>query len=125
MTKETTRVKVVKDGMNKSVNQYVLLKKLGTGTYGKVKLAHNTDDNQLYAIKIFKKKALQRKRVGMRKGGAFNDVLNEIEIMKNLDHKNIVKLYEVINDPDDDRLFLVIEYNERGAGIECCNSFHD
>lgn len=35
---------------NKLVNQYVILRKLGGGSYGKVKLAMNSDDNELYAL---------------------------------------------------------------------------
>lgn len=74
----------------------------------------NKEDNRQYAVKIMKKKALMRRRFGMRKGTAYEDVLREISIMKDLDHKNIVKLYEVINDPNEDRLFLVVEYAEGG-----------
>src|SRR6185437_13207909 len=39
-------------------------------------------------------------------GNALEDVMREIAIMKRLNHNNVVKLYEVINDPNEDRLFL-------------------
>lgn len=47
-----------------------------------------------------------RKRVGMKRGAAYEDVLREISIMKKLSHKNVIQLYEVINDPSDDRLYM-------------------
>ena len=36
-----------------------------------------------------------------------------IEVMKKLDHRNIIRLYEVIDDPHSDRLYLVLEYAEK------------
>ena len=79
-----------------------------------MKLFLNTEDNQLYAIKIMKKRTLMKRRFGMKIGTAYEDVMREIEIMMHLDHKNILKLYEVLNDPNEDKLFLVVEYAEGG-----------
>ncbi len=39
-------------------------------------------------------------------GTALDDVMREISIMRSLNHNNVVKLYEVINDQLEDRLFL-------------------
>lgn len=114
-TKETHKVKITRDPFgNKIVNNYVVIKTIGIGTFSKVKLALNTDDNQLYAIKEMKKKHLSKKRFGMRKATALDDILREISIMKKLHHRNILHLHEVINDPKEDRLFLVIEYADGG-----------
>ncbi|KPI82907.1 protein kinase [Leptomonas seymouri] len=39
----------------------------------------------------------------------------EIEVMKDLNHPNIVRLYEVINDPKANSLFLILQYVDSGA----------
>lgn len=39
----------------------------------------------------------------------------EIEVMKDLNHKNIVRLFEVINDPKANSLFLIIQYVDSGS----------
>ena len=41
---------------------------------------------------------------------AWSLVENEVSIMKMLDHKNIVQLKEVIDDPDNDYICIVMEY---------------
>lgn len=48
---------------NKVVNQYVLLKEIGSGSFGSVRLCIDTQTNEFCAIKIFKKNLLQRKRL--------------------------------------------------------------
>lgn len=37
------------------VNQYVVVKTLGQGAYGKVKLCLNSEDHHLYALKLVSK----------------------------------------------------------------------
>ena len=85
----------------KNIDDYIILKELGKGSYASVKLAINKYNKNKYAIKIYTKKALldpQKKAI----------VNNEIKILKQLDHINIMKLYEVIDTVK--YLYLIMEY---------------
>ena len=44
-----------------------------------------------------------------------SQIAKEIAVMKKLQHKNIVKLSEVINDKNDNNIYLVMEYLQKGA----------
>jgi hypothetical protein len=90
---------------NKMINEYVRESKIGTGSYGKVVLHRSKRDNRLYAIKIFHKSRLCKLRVSPTET-AMMDVLREVAIMKQLDHPNIVKLVEVIDDPESDHFYM-------------------
>ncbi len=46
------------------VNQYVVIQNLGSGTFGKVKLALNLFDEELYAIKLVNKGRAKRRNLG-------------------------------------------------------------
>eukprot|EP00455_Lapot_gusevi_P018829 TRINITY_DN2033_c0_g1_i1.p1 TRINITY_DN2033_c0_g1~~TRINITY_DN2033_c0_g1_i1.p1 ORF type:complete len:405 (+),score=126.25 TRINITY_DN2033_c0_g1_i1:62-1216(+) len=111
------------DEGRKLLNQYALLKTLGSGSYGKVRLAQDINTTQTYAIKIFSKKQLKKKREYLPGGPgqpmnvvtALDKVKKEIEIMQELSDSNVIQLYEVINDPEDDKLYMVLELGERGT----------
>lgn len=64
--KDTRKVKRWRDAEgNKIVNEYVIIRTLGSGSYGKVKLCINTENNEFYALKICHKGILKRRRSGL------------------------------------------------------------
>ena len=72
-----------RDG-KKKINQYIVMKDIGKGSFGKVKLVLNTyDSNKPYAMKILSKSKLGRIFVG-KKRTAMENVMQEIAIMKKL-----------------------------------------
>ena len=110
---------------HKHVNQYVLVKDLGRGSYGVVKLALNTSNGCLYALKMIKLNALRQNvsLVRTEGGGAerryedVDKVQREVALMKKLRHPNLVNLFEVIDDPGAGMLIMVAEFVEGGTVI--------
>uniref|UniRef100_A0A8C5GUP0 calcium/calmodulin-dependent protein kinase n=1 Tax=Gouania willdenowi TaxID=441366 RepID=A0A8C5GUP0_GOUWI len=110
-TIETKRVSITGADDCLQLNQYKLKNEIGKGSYGVVKLAYNEDSEEYYAMKVVSKKKLMRQ--------TFEDspacrhpvlpldrVYREIAILKKLDHPNVVKLVEVLDDPDEDGLHM-------------------
>ena len=91
-----------------------MLEKLGTGSYGKVKRCRDINTGLEYAIKIFTRQALRKPRMNAERTTALDDVLREIRIMSKLWHPNVVQLVEVLNDPEHERLYMVLEYSPHG-----------
>ena len=83
------------------IENYILGKELGKGSFALVRLSTNKITKEKFAIKIYSKFNLLdfEKR---------NSVKNEISVLKQLDHENIMKLYEVIDTPKN--LYLILEY---------------
>uniref|UniRef100_A0A1A7YPC9 calcium/calmodulin-dependent protein kinase n=1 Tax=Iconisemion striatum TaxID=60296 RepID=A0A1A7YPC9_9TELE len=116
------------------LNQYKLKDEIGKGSYGVVKLAYNEDDNTYYAMKVLSKKKLMRQAGFPRRPpprgaralpdgpgqpkGPLERVYQEIAILKKLDHPNVVKLVEVLDDPSEDHLYMVFELVKQGAVME-------
>lgn len=46
---------------------------------------------------------------------AFDLIREEIAVMKKLNHSNLVSLIEVLDDPEDDSLFMVLDYCHKGV----------
>jgi len=91
------------NSVGKNIGDYHLVRTVGSGTYGKVKLATHKDSKSQVAIKMLQKSKmtpldLERAR-------------REIEILKQLVHVNIAKLFEIIE--TEDHLNIVMEYAER------------
>lgn len=101
----------------KNVNQYVVQRTLGQGSFGKVKLVKSTITNQLYAAKIIDQNKLKVKYItmGLLDLATAESFQKEIAILKNLDHPNIVKLHEVIQDEARDEVYLVMDWVKKGA----------
>ena len=87
------------DTLSNDLTNYVIGKTLGKGAYAIVKIVTNKKTNVKYAAKIYKKSEIRDK---IRK----RCVNNEIDILKHISHKNIIKLIEVIELKDH---LLIIE----------------
>jgi len=73
---------------------------LGAGAFGKVFMATSvTDENSKVAIKVMNKKKLEQD---------LDQLKDEIEILKKLDHPNIIKYYETYENSK--YLYIVMEY---------------
>lgn len=106
----TDKAVVTRDDKNrKHVNGYTFKHNLGKGSYGKVKLCEISGTNRLCAVKICDKSLLNKKELGKSKS-KLDDVKKEIAIMKNLDHPNIIKVIEIVDDPDHNKLYMFMEY---------------
>ena len=73
---------------------------LGSGAFGKVFLATSVEDKEFkVAIKVISKKKI---------GDDLDQLLDEINILKSLDHPNIVKYYETFE--NEKYMYIVMEY---------------
>lgn len=57
---------------------------------------------------------MKKKKLGLQRN-EYENVLREIRILQKLKHPNIIQLYEVINDEEDDYIYLVMEYLSGGS----------
>ncbi len=80
-------------------DKYDLGKVIGRGAFSVVKEGIRKEDKKKYAIKCIAKKQIDKKELALLE--------REIDIMKKLQHPNIIQLMEVIDSPD--TLYLVIE----------------
>ncbi|KNC49508.1 CAMK/CAMKL/MARK protein kinase [Thecamonas trahens ATCC 50062] len=102
MSSGSRRKEVVLPGRDTS---YTLLKTIGKGQYGKVKLAIDKNSGRKVAVKIFTKKELTSKEKIMFE--------RELRIHEMMDHPHICKVYEIIK-VRGKGTFVVTEYCENG-----------
>ncbi|KAL4890436.1 calcium/calmodulin-dependent protein kinase [Aspergillus ambiguus] len=121
------------------INQYIIKQEIGRGSFGAVHLAIDQYGNE-YAVKEFSKARLRKRaqshllrrpRGPKRSSEGFNSPLHrceddqkgnalylikeEIAIMKKLHHNNLVSLIEVLDDPTEDSLYMVMEMCKKGV----------
>lgn len=88
---------------NNKESKYIRTTKLGEGTYGVVYRAKDQKGQEIYALKKIRLQAEEE--------GIPSTAIREISLLKELNHINIVKLYEVLHSPK--KLTLVFEYVEQ------------
>ncbi|KAF2430359.1 kinase-like protein [Tothia fuscella] len=126
------------------INQYLIKNEIGRGSFGAVHIAVDQYGNE-YAVKEFSKSRLRKRaqsnllrrpnagrvRANVTAGKGFNSPLHrhesgkdnnsldlireEIAIMKKLYHHNVVSLIEVLDDPQEDSLYMVMEMCKKGV----------
>ncbi|XP_026717368.1 calcium/calmodulin-dependent protein kinase kinase 1 isoform X1 [Athene cunicularia] len=133
-TIESNRVSISDSEDCVQLNQYKLQSEIGKGSYGVVKLAYNENDDKYYAMKVLSKKKLLKQygfprrpppRGSKASSGEqpkpmapLDRIYQEIAILKKLDHVNIVKLIEVLDDPAEDNLYMVFDLLRKGPVME-------
>ena len=84
------------------VHEYRKLHVLGMGSAAKVRLCERAD-GQRFAMKIFNKSLLKRRRHWDQDAGrfadGFDDVLREVALMKKLRHPMLVEAFESFREP--------------------------
>ena len=94
------------------ISNYEMIKTLGEGNFGKVKLAKFKITNEEFAIKIMSKRQI---KIKMR-----NSNFREIEIISKLNHINIANVFEIIDDIE--YYYIIMEYCQGGELFEYITS---
>ena len=85
------------------ISDYEFEKDIGEGNFGKVKLGVNKKTKEQFAIKIMNKEKIQKITKGF---------IPEIEISKKFNHKNVIKVYSILE--DETNFYLIMEYCSKG-----------
>ena len=102
----------IKELKDSPVKKYKILKFLGEGSYGEVFLAEN----------IYTKKQVAIKKIIKNFDDFLTDkeIMEEIEILKSLEHPNIVKIYEFYNTHN--FYYIIMEYCNGGELLKIINN---
>ena len=100
---------------SKYINDYEVFHRLGSGAHGTVKLGQNIGTGQKVAIKIVRRYP-KKGRLGKQESPE-DKVKKEIAVLKKARHPHVVSLLEVIDDPEYGKVYLILEYVERGEII--------
>ena len=89
-----------------SLNDYEILKQIGTGAFSTVSLVKSKKDNLIYALK----------RVELTKmmPNEKDNSLNEIRLLASVNHKNVISYKESFYEEETNTLNLVLEYADAG-----------
>eukprot|EP01105_Mastigella_eilhardi_P010150 TRINITY_DN2378_c0_g1_i7.p1 TRINITY_DN2378_c0_g1~~TRINITY_DN2378_c0_g1_i7.p1 ORF type:complete len:1065 (+),score=196.41 TRINITY_DN2378_c0_g1_i7:336-3197(+) len=95
-----------------AVGTYLLGEKIGEGAYARVYKALDMATGKVVAVKRF--------NAGLDQG-ALSNVVKEIQVLKNLHHKNIMKIFGVHEECD--CLHILLEYCENGSLLGMLREF--
>lgn len=100
--------------------EYELGNTLGTGAYATVRVCKNAATGEIFAVKVFQKSFLKRRRFSSGEWKTNLDgVHREIAIMKQIKHPHVMTLHDVT--ASDNHLYMVMDYCPRGAIMETEN----
>ena len=88
-----------------NTKDFDIMSGLGAGAFGRVFKVRHAKSKTIFAIKQISKKLIKSQNM-------INQIKNEIRIMYNLDHENIIKLYNHFE--EEEYIYLIIEFAEGG-----------
>ncbi|WVQ89023.1 hypothetical protein IAS59_002770 [Cryptococcus gattii] len=129
---ETQAVRVKRDHESGKwmINQYRVLSEIGSGTHGRVRLGQDmtaeipaadddgdlhppaSPDNSFYAIKIVDRNPKRKRLTGL--GRHKGSIRKEIAIFKKVNHPNVVRMKEIIDDPESSKIYMILEWCRNG-----------
>ncbi|KAK8891407.1 hypothetical protein M9Y10_028616 [Tritrichomonas musculus] len=86
------------------MNRYEIIRELGKGSYGSVKLARDKESKELYAVKKVKLSCLSKSER--------EKALGEVKVLSSISHPNVVAYKESFQEKSS--LFIVMEYIDGG-----------
>ena len=119
----------IESGLEKKIGDYILNEQIIDGSLSKIYQATHLPTGEKVAIKVLNKAQLNSNL------NKYNKAQKEILILKKMFHKNIIKLYEILETIE--RIYLVMEYCEGGdlynyiitrghlTERQSCRFFHD
>ena len=66
-------------------------------------------------MKIIKRSKVKKRVVNDATSGIGAAVDHEMSILTKIDHINIIKLHEIIDDPNTDKVYLIMDYLAGGS----------
>jgi len=93
-----------KDPRPKFVGRYLIGDLIGEGSYSKVKEVIDSESLERRAVKIMKKQRLKKIPNGEE------NVRRETRLMSKLNHKNVIKLVDLIYNEEKQKLYIIMEY---------------
>jgi serine/threonine-protein kinase ULK/ATG1 len=98
------------------INDYNLFKLIGKGTFGEVYLTSKSNNSEIYATK-----RIEISNDEKQKETTSKYISNEIKIMKELDHPNIIKLHNLYR--TNNHLYFIMDYCNGGSLSSILNDY--
>ena len=105
LNEESTKRTSMREWKCRSADLYTKINQVGEGTFGKVYKVRYIPLNQIRAMKVVKKDSINFQDDNQK-------FLKEIEMLMNLDHPNIIKIFEYY--VDDLNYYVIMEFAEGG-----------
>ena len=106
MNYELLKILLYFQNKTKFSDEYNLMDRIGSGSFGTVHKWMNKINNSIWAVKIINKSNLTKHKL--------TEIEKEVEIIRDLDHPNIVKIYESF---EDHKNFYIITEFIRGGEL--------
>jgi serine/threonine protein kinase len=93
--------------------------KIGQGVYATVYKAIDTETSSIFAVKSISLKSKYQDRSKI-----ISSIQKEVEILKTLDHNNIIKFYQTDIDIENHEIFIICEYAANRDLLSLIKEFH-